>query len=129
MDRRSLLVSTTVVLIASSAGYYLADLLLALNLAVVYGVASWLTFEYVDALPNTDDWQVNKWNTLWVVSTVVGGNALVNNTFDVPLGLGISQMMLLCGTTWAGYFAAVAHLTEAKQVSADSDAVVDSEKT
>lgn len=129
MDRRPLLVSTTVVLTASSAGYYLADPLLALNLAVVYGVASWLTFEYVDALPNTDDWQVNKWNTLWVVSTVFGGSALVNNTFDVPLRLGISQIILLCGTTWVGYFAAVAHLTEAKQVSSDPDAVVDSETT
>ena len=88
-----------------------------------------MTFEYVDALPNTDDWQVNKWNTLWVVSTVFGGNALVNNTFDVPLGLGISQMLLIYGAAWVGYFVAVAQLTEAKRVGSDSDAVVDGKKT
>jgi len=117
------------VLVAGAAGYALADPLLALALALVYGVASWLTIGYSDALPDTDDWQVAKWNSAWLVPAIFAGNAAMNNTFDVPLGLGISQMLLIYGAAWVGYFVAVAQLTEAKRVGSDSDAVVDGKKT
>lgn len=130
MDRaRSLVVSGTVVFVAGGTGYYLADPLLALALALVYGVGSWLTISYYDVLPDTDDWQVSKWNSAWLVPAIFAGNAVMNNTFDVPLGLGISQMLLVYGAAWIGYFVAVAQLTEAKRVGSASEAVVDREKT
>jgi hypothetical protein len=122
-------VSATVVFIAGGAGYSLADPLLALALALVYGVGSWLTIGFYDALPDTDDWQVSKWNGAWLVPTIFAGNAVMNNTFDVPLGLGISQMLLVYGAAWTGYFVAVAQFTEAKRVGSESEAVVDGEKT
>jgi len=117
MDRvRSLLVSATVMLVAGGTGYFLADPLLGLALALVYGVGSWLTVGYYHALPDTDDWQVAKWNSAWVVTGIFAGNAVMNNSFDVPLGLGLSELLLVYGAAWVGYFVAVAQLTEARRL-------------
>jgi hypothetical protein len=128
MDRtRSVAVLATVALVAGGAGYYLADPLLGIALALVYGVGSWVTVTYFDALPDTDDWQVSKWNGAWIATATFAGNAVMNNTFEIPLGLGISQMLLVYGAAWVGYMIAVAQLTEAARVQSDPDAVDDSE--
>jgi len=117
---RSVAVSVVVSLVAGGAGLYLADPLLALALALVYGVGSWLPTSHYDKLPDTDDWKVAKWNSAWLVSAIFSGNAVMNNTFDIPLGLGISQMLLVYGVAWVGYFVAVAQLAAAARLDSDS---------
>jgi hypothetical protein len=125
----SLAISVTIALLAGGAGYYLADPILALAIALIYGVGSWATVSYYDALPDTDDWHVVKWNGAWIFTVVFAGNAVLNNTFDVPLGRRISQLLLLYGAAWVGYMVAVAQLTEAARIQSESDAVGNSKTT
>jgi len=126
---RDRLLSTVVALAAGGVGYALAgDPMLALALGLVYGVGAWLAVAYYGALPESvrggTNWDVAKWNGIWVGALTFGGFAAMY-TSGVPLAVGFALALVVYGVSGLGYFVAVAQMTEAGSGSADSGTAVE----
>lgn len=124
MERsRARLLAVVVALAAGGVGYALAgDPVLTLALTLVYGLGAWLAVAYYGALPESvrggADWDVAKWNGIWIGALTFGGFAAMY-TSGVPLAVGFALALVVYGVSGLGYFVAVAQMTEAGSTSAD----------
>lgn len=116
----AVLVSVGVALVAGGVGYAVSSgPLIALALTEVYGVGAWLTVTYYDALPDSGDWDVAKWNgaLVAVLTSAVFGTM---NAIGVSLDTGFALALLVYGVSVVGYFVAIAQFTAVATRDTDS---------
>ena len=130
MDRtRARFLALVVALTAGGVGYVLsADPILTLALVFVYGVATWLAVTHYGAMPDGvrggTDWDVAKWNGVWVGTLTFGGFGTMDAT-GIPLDVGFALALVVYGVSALGYFVAVAQVAAARDGSAETGSTVD----
>lgn len=115
MDRTpAVLLSVAIGLVAGGIGYHLSGPLLAIALAEVYVIGAWLTVSYHDTLPDSDDWDVRKWNGALVGALTFAAFGTMM-TAGMSLDTGFALALLVYGVSVVGYFVAIAQFTAATE--------------
>ena len=129
-DHVDLGIALVVGAVAGVAGIVLSNVLVGVNLALVYAVLAWLFVNYRHAVPETSRWRTGRWTGLLTLVVLFGANTTLYADGVAP-GLGFALAGLVFGVGYATFLIAVAMLTETEgggkretaESSADPDGV------